>query len=349
MEQQEYRVLIKHCFFMGKTSQQSLDWLQKCYPTSAPSRTTVYRWFSEFKMGRTSTDDAPRSGRPKEATNAEIVKQVHRIVLNDRKIKLREVAETVGISKERVGYILHDVLEMKKLSARWVPRLLTIDQKTQRVDDATAGLALMRSNRADFLRRFITMDETWVHYHTPESKRQSAEWLERHEIRPKRPKDQRSAGKVLASIFWDAHGIIFIDYLQKGTTVTGEYYAALLDKLNDEIKHKRPHLAKKKVLYHQDNAPSHTSLKAMAKLDQLRFQLVAHPPYSPDLAPSDYYLFPNLKRWLQGKRFRSNEEVISEVEAYFADMDVSYYRKGIEMLETRYTKCIDLEGNYVED
>jgi len=84
----------------------------------------------------------------------------------------------------------------------------------------------------------------------------------------------------------------------------------------------------------------------MAKLDQLRFELIAHPPYSPDLAP-DYYLFPNLKRWLQGKKFTSNEEVIAE--AYFEDLDVSYYRKGIEILENRYTKYIALEGNYVEE
>ncbi|KYM99688.1 Histone-lysine N-methyltransferase SETMAR, partial [Cyphomyrmex costatus] len=164
----EYRILIKHCFLMGKTPERSLQWLEKCYPTSAPSRTTVYRWFSEFKMGRTSTEDAPRSGRPKEATNVEIVKQMHRIVLNDRKVKLRELAEAVGISKERAGYILHDVLEMKKPSARWVPRLLTVDQKQQRVDDSTAGLALLQRNRANFFRHFVTMDETWVHYHTPE-------------------------------------------------------------------------------------------------------------------------------------------------------------------------------------
>jgi hypothetical protein len=130
MEKQEYRALIKHCFLMGKTPKQSFQWLQKCYPTSTPSRTTVYRWFSEFKMGRTSIEDAPRSGRPKEATNSEIVKQVHRIVLSDRKVKLREIAEAVGISKERAGYILHDLLGMKKLSARWVSRLLTVFQKT---------------------------------------------------------------------------------------------------------------------------------------------------------------------------------------------------------------------------
>jgi len=81
----------------------------------------------------------------------------------------------------------------------------------------------------------------------------------------------------------------------------------------------------------------------MAKLDQLWFELVAHPPYAADLTPSDYYLFPNLKRWLQEKRFTSNKEVIAE--AYFEGLDVSYYRKSIEMLENRYTKCIVLEGN----
>ena len=151
-------------------------------------------------MGRTSTENAPRSGRPKEATN-EIAKQVHRIVLSDRKVKLHELTEAVGISKERAGYVLHDVLEMKKLSARWVPRLLTIDQKQQRVDDSTVGLVLLQRNRADFFRRFVTMDETWVHYHTPESNRQSAEWLKSHESRPNQPKDQRSAGKDMASVF----------------------------------------------------------------------------------------------------------------------------------------------------
>jgi len=157
-------------------------------------------------MGRTSTKDAPRSGRQKEATNAEIVKQVHRIVLSDRKVKLRELAEAMGISKERAGYILHDVLKIKKLSARSVPRLLTVDQKQQRVDDSTAGLTLLQRNRADFFRLFVTMDETWVHYYTPESNRQSVEWLKSHDSQPKWPKDQRSAGKVMASVFWDAHG-----------------------------------------------------------------------------------------------------------------------------------------------
>ena len=75
-------------------------------------------------------------------------------------MKFRELAETVGMTKEQAGYILRDFLEMKKLSARWVPRLLIVDQRQQRIDDSTSGLALLHRNRADFFRRFVMIDET---------------------------------------------------------------------------------------------------------------------------------------------------------------------------------------------
>jgi len=130
---------------------------------------------------------------------------------------------------------------------------------------------MFRSNKAEFLRRFITMDETWVHHFTPETKEQSKQWTEKGESAPNKAKTVPSAGKIMASVFWDACGIILIDYLQKGRTINGEYYANLLQRLGDEIKEKRPHLAKKKVLFHQDNAPVHTSIIAMAKINELKF------------------------------------------------------------------------------
>ncbi|XP_054729335.1 histone-lysine N-methyltransferase SETMAR-like [Anastrepha obliqua] len=193
------------------------------------------------------------------------------------------------------------------------------------------------------------MDETWIHHYTPQSNTQLAEWLEAGQSRPKRPKPQQSAGKVLASIAWDACGVIFIDYLEKGKTVTGEYYASLLDRLNDETKKQRPHLAKKKVLFHQGNAPAHKSTIVMAKLHELHYKLLPHPPYFPDLAPSDYWLFPNLKRWLQGKIFRSNEEVEWETNSYFEGLSIDHFSKGIKMLEDRWEKCIALEETYLKE
>ena len=135
-------------------------------------------WYAEFKRGRTSTDDAERSGRPKSAVVPENIKNVHKIVLKDRKMKLREIADTLKISEGSVFTTLHEKLGMHKLLSKWVPRLLTPDQKQQRVDDSERCLELFKRNKKDFLRRYVTMDETWIHHYTPESKRSSAEWTD---------------------------------------------------------------------------------------------------------------------------------------------------------------------------
>ncbi|KAM8702325.1 hypothetical protein ACLKA7_004989 [Drosophila subpalustris] len=221
--------------------------------------------------------------------------------MSDRKVKVREIADILKISAGSVHTIIHEHLGMKKVFSKWVPRLLTPEQKQQRIDESKSCLDMFTRNKSEFLRRYITMDETWIHHFTPESNRQSAEWHAAGESRPKRPKSQQLAGKVMASVFWDAHGIIFIDYLQKGQTINSDYYMALLERLKDEIAKKRPHMAKKKVLFHQDNAPCHKSMKTMAKLNELGFELLPHPPYSPDLAPSDYWLFADLKKMLRVK------------------------------------------------
>ncbi|KAF7284333.1 hypothetical protein GWI33_022316 [Rhynchophorus ferrugineus] len=85
-------------------------------------------------------------------------------------------------------------------------------------------------------------DETWFHHYTLKSNRQSSEWTTHDEPAPKRGKTQQSAGKVIESVFWDAHGIIFIDYLEKGRIINSNYYIVLLDRLKDEVAEKWPHL-----------------------------------------------------------------------------------------------------------
>ena len=80
------------------------------------------------------------------------------------------------------------------------------------------------------------MNETWVHHFTPKTKEQAKQ--------SKKAKTVPSVGSVMASVFWNAYGIILIDYFQKGKIVNGEYYANLLQRLGDEMKKKRPHLGK---------------------------------------------------------------------------------------------------------
>ena len=94
------------------------------------------------------------------------------------------------------------------------------------------------------------MDETWIHHFTPESNRLSAEWTAAGESRLKRPKTQTFAGKVLASVFWDAQGILFIDYLEKERTINSDYYITLLVRLKKEIAPKTSTNEEEKAIFH---------------------------------------------------------------------------------------------------
>jgi histone-lysine N-methyltransferase SETMAR len=151
------------------------------------------------------------------------------MVLDAWQMKVCEIVETIGISKEYVGYILHEELDMKKLFARWVPRLLTADQKCTCMKISEQCLEHFNNNKTDFVHRFITMDETWIHHYTPEPKQQSKQWAEAGCSAPKKTRSVPSAGNVMSSVFWDAEGILFIDYLGNGKTIIGEYYSNFLD------------------------------------------------------------------------------------------------------------------------
>ncbi|KAF7270318.1 hypothetical protein GWI33_016717 [Rhynchophorus ferrugineus] len=115
-----------------------------------------------------STEDGERSGRPKEVVTEEHIKKIHKMILTDRKFKLNEIADTLKISTEHVHH-------MRKLCAKSTPRELTFDQKQRRVNDSKQCLKMIKGNKPKFLRRYVTMDETWLHDFTSKSNRQSSE------------------------------------------------------------------------------------------------------------------------------------------------------------------------------
>jgi len=127
---------------------------------------------------------------------------------------------------------------------------------------------------------------------------------------------QKSTGKVLACIFWDQDGILLIDYLPKDQTINAEYYSSLLVQLKGILKEKRCRKVTKGVLFLHDNAPAHRTLATQRKLAYLGFRCLDHPPYSLDLAPLDYHLFPGLKKQLKGRHFSSDAEVIAAMDTW---------------------------------
>ena len=120
----------------------------------------------------------------------------------------------------------------------------------------------------------MTVDETWVHYYEPENKAQSCQWVGPWFPRPKKFKTEPSAGKVMATGFWDAQGVVMLDFLAKKSTITGAYYANLLDQLRTAIREKRRGKLSKGILLQQDNARVHTCKIAMDAVELNGYELI---------------------------------------------------------------------------
>jgi len=142
---------------------------RRVHGNSAPALKIIYFWINKFKRGRTCIEDEARSRRPVETT-LDIVEKIHDMIIENRRMKVHEIAEAVGISTKRVHNILHEKLHVKKLCAWWVPQLLTLDQKRMRKNVSMQCLTMFKRNPQDFWRRFVTVDETWIHHYTPETK-----------------------------------------------------------------------------------------------------------------------------------------------------------------------------------
>ena len=249
MDKIQYRAVIKFFVKEGLKPNETQWKFIKVYGDCSASFSTIKKWATEFKCGRTSLEDDPCEGRPKSAATPKIIEQVHDMILDDWRVKVREIADPVGVSKEHEGYILHEELDMKKLCARWVPCLFTADQKHTCMKISEQCLEHFKKNKTDFVHQFIAMDETWIYHYTPESKQQSKQWTEAGCSVPKRTRSVPSAGKVMPSVFWDGEGILFIDYLEKGKTITGEYYSNLLTRLEKNSSQKTQFAKKKKLSF----------------------------------------------------------------------------------------------------
>ena len=159
---------------------------------------------------------------------------------------------------------------------------------------------------------------------------------------------QASAGKLMCTIFWDAEGILLIDFMPQKVTITWVYYADLHHKLLLAIKEKRRGKFTQVPLLLHDNEPAHRSHVGQAAILESVFEEMHHPPYSPDMASSDYHMFPNLKQHLRGQRFSTDNELKYATEEWLKEQSELFYFTGIEKLRQRYKLCIEKGGDYVE-
>jgi hypothetical protein len=165
----------------------------------------------------------------------------------------------------------------------------------------------------------------------------------------KKFKTQASAGKVMPAIFWDVNGPILVHFQEKGQTViSAQYSDMLVNELKPSIRLKHQGLISKKVLLLHNNSRHHTAVHTVDTLRALKFEVLKHPPYSPDLLPSDFHLFGPLKEHLRGQKFADDNVVMEAVQSWLKATPKSFFLEGIHKLVNRWTKCVAKQGDYVK-
>jgi len=181
----EQRTCLKFCFLLGKTPTESLEMLQEAFKEQTLSCARVFEWFSRFKKGDLSIEDQPRSGRPSSSQNNENIAKIREKLNKDHRYTIDELSEVTGVSWSSVQRILTQDLGMRRVAAKFVPRLITEDQRKSRLA-VCQDLKRELENDPNFLSRVITGDKSWCYGYDPESKQASSQWKTPRSPRPKK-------------------------------------------------------------------------------------------------------------------------------------------------------------------
>lgn len=332
----------------GASGAEIVKRLKNVFKDRSLNKTAVYKWMERFSEDENITcKDAERTGRPRTSTAAETCEKVEQLIMNERRITVSEIAYQCDVS---VGSA-HDMIKslgFSKLSARWVPRLLTLEMKEKRCQTSFENLKVINARGSNFFDRLITVDEAWFHQFEVETKMQSKQWCRQKENPPLKPKQIPSMSKVMVTVFFDSEGIILLDFLDKGATINTDYYCGLLRRMREQLWRKRPGKMALSPILLQDNARPHVSKRSLETITEIGLQTLSHPPYSPDLSPCDYFLFPIMKKPLRGRKFADLDELKMEIKRWCRNQKKEFFADGMKKLQERYEKCVRLQGDYVE-
>ncbi|UYV67645.1 hypothetical protein LAZ67_5001444 [Cordylochernes scorpioides] len=244
---------------------------------------------------------------------------------------LLELEQDTGISKTTIGRIVTKDLKLKKTPAKFIPRFLTNEQKLCRLATCENMLEMIRTD-PEWKDKIITGDETWVYDYDPETKRQYAEWRGQGEPRPKKSRILKSRNKVLL-------GIVHHEYLPAGQTVIKEMYLDILRHLREAIRKKMPEKwPNGDWILHHNNARPHTA--------HLVTKILPQPPYSPDIAPNYFFLFPKLKAVLKGRHFDTRDDIIEKSLLALKSIPKELYKNCFDNLGKRWRWCVEARGDY---
>ncbi|XP_025231066.1 histone-lysine N-methyltransferase SETMAR isoform X2 [Theropithecus gelada] len=339
LDKKQIRAIFLFEFKMGRKAAETTRNINNAFGPGTANERTVQWWFKKFCKGDESLEDEERSGRPSEVDND----QLRAIIEADPLTTTREVAEELNVNHSTVVRHLKQIGKVKKLD-KWVPHELTENQKNRRFEVSSS--LILRNHNEPFLDRIVTCDEKWILY---DNRRRSAQWLDQEEAPKHFSKPILHPKKIMVTIWWSAAGVIHYSFLNPGETITSEKYAQEIDEMHQKLQHLQLALVNRKgpILLH-DNARPHVAQPTLQKLNELGYEVLPHPPYSPDLLPTNYHIFKHLNNFLQGKRFHNQQDAENAFQEFVKSRSTDFYATGINQLISRWQKCVDCNGSYFD-
>jgi len=185
-----------------------------------------------------------------------------------------------------------------------------------------------------FLDRIVTCYEKWVLYN---NRKRSARWLNKDEAPKHMSKSQINQRKVLLTVWWGVHGIIKYFLLPTNKAITAQTYCQYIQEMHEKLKIQCPVLinCKDTILLHNNTRP-HAPRMTVMKLNELDYEILYHPPYSPDLSPTNFHFFKHLDHFISGKTFSNTTNSINE---FLDSKNQDFFKNGIYSLVDRWYWC----------
>ncbi len=332
---------------LGNPPAKTFAQMKQVFNQDSYSQSTVFRLHKEFTAGCRKVGDLPRSGRPRTGCTKGNIQVCKQAVRRNRKINIHRLTRLLSMLYGTVFRILHHDLSLKKCTSKFIPHELTPEQKCQRISFAVNFLDSYPGARR--LKWLVTTDESWLHVYDPDTKQRNKEWLAKGEDRGQVVCRERSVRKLLMVPFFDHQGMVHVEYLRNGT-VNKHVFKAMLQRAWTSVRTRRAHLWRNRQAYklHMDNASMHTALLVCTELQRLGWNLLPHPPYSPDLSPCNFFLFPYLKNQLHGRNFGTLDNLLEAVETELGLIPSWLWKACFRQWCACCQKCIMFCGGYFE-
>jgi len=346
VEKLEYRSYILVGFKNGKTPTDISNELNIAHGTAAPSYQTVRIWFNRFADGHDDLEDKGRPGRPITAVTNDNIWTVRALIEDDRHITYDQIVAHTSLGRNAIQTIIHDHLLLNKLTSRWVPHSLNDEQKEARVSICRANLDKFNNGKWR-LCDIVTGDESWIYHRKLGNKQSNASWVEEGEAPSIVQRKGQYEAKSMVTIFFKSTGPLYIGLMNKGETIDADYYikrslSPMITALNKD----RPKSGTDNVKILHDNAKPHDNKKVENYLERKGIATISHPPYSPDLAPCDYWLFSYIKQRLDDHT--SGQSLKYQITKILAEIPKEEWLKTFQKYLERMQLCIDNQGDYFE-